>query len=128
MAIDVPSTKELDAFREDADRFIAEIDEEYYLHLAGHKPALELEAIYVRHESLTRLETAQQLEGGPTELWRFACEGFLGNLTRTHQEEVAKVESELEVTVDGEQIPYRMLRVALSNEPDRDRRDRKSVV
>ena len=32
--------------------------------------------------TLTKLETAQRLEGAPTELWRFACEGFLGNLTR----------------------------------------------
>ncbi len=63
MATDVPTSRDLDAFREDADRFIAELDEEYYLHLAGHKPALELEPIYERHEELTRLETAQRLVG-----------------------------------------------------------------
>ena len=62
------------------------------------------------------------MEGAPTELWRFACEGFLGNLTREHQERLAQVEAELEATVDGETIPYRMLRVAMSNEPDRDKR------
>ena len=64
------------------------------------------------------------MEGGPTELWRFACEGFLGNLTREHQERVAKVEAELKVTIDGEDVPYRMLRVVTSNEPDRDKRQR----
>jgi hypothetical protein len=58
------------------------------------------------------------------ELWRFACEGFLGNLTREHQARVAKVEAELEATVDGETHPYRMLRVVMSNEPDRDKRER----
>ena len=31
------SERELDAIREDADRFIAELDEEAYLHFAGHK-------------------------------------------------------------------------------------------
>src|SRR3954451_16906803 len=62
------------------------------------------------------------MEGAPTELWRFACEGFLGNLTREHQSRVARVEAELEATVDGQTIPYRMLRVAMSNEPDRDKR------
>ena len=82
MAADAPTSRELDAFRDDADRFIAELDEEYYLHFAGHKETLELEAIYERHEELTKLETAQRLEGAPTELWRFACEGYLGNLTR----------------------------------------------
>jgi oligoendopeptidase F len=118
------TTRDLDAFRDRADRFIAEIDEEYYLHYAGLKPALELEAIYERHEELTRLETAQRFADAPTELWRFACEGFLGNLTRTHQEKIAQVETELEATVDGERIPFRMLRPSIANEADRDRRQR----
>ncbi|HZQ04604.1 MAG TPA: hypothetical protein VFA88_11370 [Gaiellaceae bacterium] len=118
------TNRELDAFRADADRFIAELDEEYFLHFAGHKETLEVEPIYERHEELTRLETAKRLAGAPVELWRFACEGYLGNLTRAHQEKIATVEAELEAKVDGETIPFRMLRVALSNEPDRDRRER----
>ena len=124
MATDTLTTRELDSFRDAADRFIAEIDEEYYLHYAGLKETLELEQIYERHEELTRLETATKFEGAPTELWRFACEGFLGNLTRSHQERLAKVESELEPVVDGERIPFRMLRPVIANEPDRDRRRR----
>jgi hypothetical protein len=124
MATDAPTSRELDAFRDRADRFIADLDEEYYLHFAGHKDTLDVEAIYERYDELTRLETARSLDGAPTELRRFAAEGYLGNLTRTHQERVAKVEAELEATVDGETIPFRMLRVALSNEPDRERRQR----
>jgi hypothetical protein len=124
VATDTLSTRELDAFRDEADRFIAEIDEEYYLHYAGLKESLELEPIYERHAGLTKLETATRLEGAPTELWRFACEGFLGNLTRTHQERLAKIESDLEVVVDGERVPFRMLRPVIANEPDRDRRRR----
>jgi hypothetical protein len=124
LATDTLTTSELDAFRDSADRFIAEIDEEYYLHFAGLKETLELERIYERHEELTRLETAKRLEGAPPELWRFACEGFLGSLTRSHQEQLAQIETELEATVDGEQIPFRMLRPAIANEPDRDRRQR----
>jgi hypothetical protein len=122
MATETLPTRELDAFRDEADRFIAEVDEEYYLHYAGLKESLELEAIYERHADLTKLETARRLEGAPTELWRFACEGFLGNLTRSHQERLAKIESDLEATVDGERIPFRMLRPVIANEPDRDRR------
>jgi hypothetical protein len=118
------TSRELDAFRDDADRFIAELDEEFYLHYAGHKETLDVEAVYERHQNLTKLETAKRLEDAPTELWRFACEGFLGNLTRSHQERLAKVEAELKTTVDGEEIPFRMLRAALANEPDRDRRQR----
>src|SRR4029077_16705390 len=116
--------RELDAFRDEADRFIAELDEEYYLHFAGHKETLELEPIYERHELLTTLDTAQRLAEGPTELWRFACEGYLGALTREHAEQIARVEAELEAEVDGEKIPFRMLRVALANEADRARRAR----
>ena len=61
MAIETLTDHELDAFRDSADRFVAEIDEEYYLHFAGLKETLELEQIYGRHEELTRLETAKRL-------------------------------------------------------------------
>jgi hypothetical protein len=119
-----PTPRELDAFRDEADGFIRDLDEEYYLHFAGLKETLDVEQVYERYEELTKLETAQKLKNAPTELWRFACEGFLGNLTREHQARVAKEEAELEATVGGETIPYRMLRVAMSNEPDRDKRQR----
>ena len=125
-----PSPRELDGYREQADRFIAELDEEYYLHYAGHKDRLDLEPIYERHADLTRLERAQGLgravDGDPSlrELWRFACEGYLGDLTREHAERTARLEAELEATVDGETIGFRMLRPSIANEPDRDRRER----
>jgi hypothetical protein len=119
-----PTSRELDAFRDRGDRFIADLDEEYYLHFAGLKETLDVEEVYERYEELTTLETAQKMKGAPTELWRFACEGFLGNLTRAHQERLAKAEAELDATVDGETISYRMLRTVISNEPDRDRRQR----
>src|SRR5258707_4673150 len=118
------TSRELDQFRDRADSFIRDLDEEYYLHFSGQKETLDVEQVYERYEELTKLETAQKLTGAPTELWRFACEGFLGNLTREHQARLAQAEAELETTVDGETIPYRMLRVAMSNEPDRDKRQR----
>src|SRR6478736_4215115 len=114
----------IDAFRDRADRFIADLDEEFYLHYSGLKETLDVEEVYERYEELTRLDTAREMEGAPTELWRFACEGFLGNLTREHQAKVARVEAELQASVDGQTIPYRMMRVAMSNEPDRDKRQR----
>ncbi len=122
MATSGPSTREIDALRERGDRFIADLDEEYYLHFSGQKESLDVEEVYERYEDLTKLETAKEMEGAPTELWRFACEGFLGNLTREHQARLAREEAALEATVDSETIPYRMLRVVMSNEPDRDKR------
>jgi hypothetical protein len=116
--------REVDAFRDRADRFIADLDEEFYLHYSGLKETLDVEEVYERYDDLTTLDTALRMQSAPTELWRFACEGFLGNLTREHQARLARVEAELEAGVDGETIPYRMLRVVMSNEPDRDKRQR----
>lgn len=119
------SSRELDAYRHEADRFVAELNEEYYLHLSGQKDRLELASIYDRHASLTTLEACDDLrESGSTELWRFGCEGYLGNLTRTQEEWLSELEAGLEADVDGETIGYRMLRPAIANEADRDRRER----
>ena len=52
------SNRQLDALRADADRFIAELDEEAYLHFAGHKDTYDLVPIYDRHAELTTLDTA----------------------------------------------------------------------
>ena len=130
MPSDPPTTPELDAYRSGADRFIAELDEEYYLHYAGLKDRLELEPIYERHSELTELERAQSLgaavdgDRGVRELWHFACEGYMGKLTRSYAEKLAALEAELEVTVDGEAVPFRMVRPTIANEPDRGRRRR----
>src|SRR5207237_7265336 len=123
------SPRQLDAYRDEADRFIAELDEEYYLHYAGHKQTLDLEPIYGAHTELTTLEQAQSVglgvEHGGTrvrELWRFACEGYLGNLTRAQAEKAARLEAELTAQVDGDTIPFRMLRPAMANSDDRSTR------
>ena len=42
---------EIDALSADADRFLAELDEETYLHFAGLKETYDLAPIYERHES-----------------------------------------------------------------------------
>ena len=120
---------DLDRFRERADRFIAELDEEFYLHYAGLKEELELAPIYDRYSELTRLEQAQALgqaangDWGIRELWRFSAEGYLSDLTRDQAEKIASLEASLEATVNGETIPFRMLRPAMANEPDRDKRE-----
>ncbi|MEX2646118.1 MAG: hypothetical protein WD249_07650 [Gaiellaceae bacterium] len=128
MPSEPPSDRRIEELRAGADRFMAELDEEYYLHFAGLKETLDLEPIYERHAELTTLDTAQGL--GATvngdrrrhELWRFASEGYLGNLTREHAEREARLEAELTADLDGDAIPFRMLRPTIANEPDRGRR------
>jgi oligoendopeptidase F len=123
-----PSDRELDVYREDADRFMAELDEEFYLHYAGLKETFDLAPIYERHARLTELEQVKSIglavNGGSRarELWRFACEGYFGDLTRAHAERLAELEAELEIELDGERIPFRMVRPTIANEPDRNKR------
>jgi oligoendopeptidase F len=125
-----PTGRELDTYRERIDRFIAELDEEYYLHYAGRKDTLDLKQLYEAYPELSELEQAQALgeaatsERGVSELWRFASENYLAELTREHAERSAALEAQLETTVDGETIGYRMIRPTLANEEDRARRRR----
>src|SRR5207247_5216354 len=58
------------------------------------------------------------------ELWRFVCEGYVGSLTREHEEGIAGLEASLETSLDGETIGYRMLAPRIANEPDRATRRR----
>jgi oligoendopeptidase F len=128
MATTPATSQELDGLRERADRFIAELDEEYYQHFAGLKETLDLAPIYERYSDLTTLDTANRIGAAVngdkrlTELWRFGCENYLGALTREHSEKVAQLEATLEAEIDGEQVPFRMLRPVLGNTEDRDQR------
>jgi hypothetical protein len=122
--------REIEALSADADRFLAELDEETYLHFAGRKETYDLRPIYERHERLTELETALALRASVDgdrrrrELWKFACTGYLGNFVREEAERIAELQATLAATVDGDEIPYRMLKPRLMNEEDRDVRAR----
>jgi hypothetical protein len=119
---------ELAAVRARADRFLGELLDEWYQHYAGHKDTLEIAGIYERYPELTSLENANALgatadgDRSVRELWRFGCGEYLANLTKTHAEQIAALEAQVEATVDGDTIGFRMLRPEMANEPDRDRR------
>ena len=121
------SERELDGYRAGADRFLAELDEEYYRHYAGLKPEFDLRPIYERHADLIELETVQRVGGAVRgranlELFRFGCEGYLGELTREHQERIAELEASLDVPHEGERVGYRMLPPTIANTADRETR------
>jgi hypothetical protein len=115
---------ELEAYRDEADRFIAALDEEYYLHFAGLKNEFELSPIYERFSDLTTLDACRRLAASAEIEGRGAREGYVGDLTRADAEEIAGLEASLTATVDGEEIGYRLLRPSIANEPDRARRER----
>jgi hypothetical protein len=124
------SQRELGALRADADRFIAELDEEAYLHFAGLKDTYDLVPIYERHAELTKLDTVLSIgasvNGGRNtrELWKFACEGYLGNFVREESERIAELEAKLSATVNGDEVPFRNFRPTIMNEDDRATRER----
>jgi hypothetical protein len=67
-----PSTaKNLDAYRDDADRFIAELDEEYYLHFSGQKESLDVEQVFGRllRTCCPGKIAHRQFSGGDREAW-----------------------------------------------------------
>ena len=128
------SNGQVDALSADADRFLAELDEEAYHHYAGHKETYDLVPIYERHSELTTLETAMRLGASVNgvrtvrELWRFACEGYLGNFVSEEAERIAELEATLTANVGGEEMGYRNLRPAIMNESDRGARERLEQV
>ena len=126
---------DLSSYRAEAERFLEQIDREYYLHLSGQKPELELEPIYAQHRDLFGRETVEALrelvsaasdgEEGRRRayLLHFALDGLLGEATRAEAEELARLEATLEVSVDGSVVPYRQVPVEQANEPDALRRE-----
>ena len=124
----------VDAYRQEADRFCADLDEQLYLHYAGLKGELDLAPVYERYADLFTLATCRELGaaaeggGGATDLWRFACEGYLGALSNEDAEKVAELEATLEADVDGEKVPFRLIRPEIANEPERGRRERLEQV
>jgi hypothetical protein len=122
--------RSLDGYRERAEHFLAELEEEAYRHFAGLKPELELAAIHGRYDDLTSLEQARRIgervdgAGPMRELWRFACEGYLGAITRADEEHLATLEAGLEANSDGARIAFRMLGPEIANSRDRKRRGR----
>jgi hypothetical protein len=134
---------DLDEYRREAEVFLEEIDREYYLQGAGHKPDLAVEPIYERHgdlferESVDRVAEARRRCQGARQrdpfsddeeetrlryLHQFALDGHLGAITRDLEARTADLEASLEVELGGEAIPYRMAPVVQANEPDSERR------
>jgi hypothetical protein len=127
----------LDAYRAEAETFVADHTREYHRHFAGLQDELGIEAVYARHAELFTPTAVEELrsavEDGPAAgdearrrryLLDFAVDGLLGRATRTQEAELAKREAELSLEVDGELIGFRESAIEQANEPDGDRRER----
>jgi hypothetical protein len=128
-------TFDLRSYRESAERFGEELSREYYLHLAGHKPELEIEAVYDSYGELFSRDsvmTLRELAGATNAgdegrrlayLLHFAFDGHVGMETRSETEELAGLEASLEVDAGDGPIPYRGVVIAQANEADGERRE-----
>ena len=85
MSAEPLTSREIDAVRDRAASFSRDLLQDTYEHYAGLKDSLDIEQIYAEYEDLAQLDLANRLREAPTELWRFGCETYLGNLTRAHQ-------------------------------------------
>jgi hypothetical protein len=126
---------DLDQYRRQAEQFSEELSREYYLHLAGHKPELEIEPIYQRYadlfsrQSVERLRELHGAANGDEDarrlryLLHFAFDGLLGLETRSESAQLAGLEASLEVNPGDGTVPYRAVPIEQANEPRAERRE-----
>ncbi len=124
---------DLDSYSERAEQFISEMDREYHLHYSGRQADFKIDQIYDRHHGLFERPAIEALReaadggGGERErraalLLQLAVGGFIGLACAEQETELARLETELELRVDGDAIPYRRARPEQANEPDPARR------
>ena len=131
---------DLESYRERAERFGEELSREYYRHLAGHKPELEIEGIYdsygdlfARDSVMALRDLAGSADGGDEErrlsyLLHFAFDGLVGMETRGEAAELAGLEASLDVDAGDGPMPYRAVVIAQANEVDGERREALEVA
>ena len=125
---------DLESYRERAEGFGEELSREYYRHLAGHKPDLEIERIYDSYAELFSRESVAALrelaassqdgdEGRRLAyLLHFGFDGLVGLETRAEAAELAGLEASLEVDAGDGPMPYRAVVIEQANEADAERR------
>lgn len=129
----------LDTYRERAELFCEESSREHYLHFAGHKAELELEAIYDRYAGLFERDAVERIREAALRseeaagdrdderrrnryLLHFAFDGLVGRETRREEAELARREASLEIEGPDGPVPYRQVPVIQANEADPERR------
>lgn len=125
---------DLDGYRERAESFGTDLSREYYLHLAGHKPELEIEPIYETYADLFARDPVMALRDLAAEapdgdegrrlryLLHFGFDGLVGMETRAEAAKLAGLETSLEVDAGDGAVPYRAVVIEQANEVDADRR------
>jgi hypothetical protein len=121
---------DISRLRKDVEPFQSELMEEFYSNYAGLKDEMSTVGIYERYGHLFSedaiAEVARTIEDtgeGEDSRWlkylrTFATMGYVDNAVKVLTDKAQTFESQAEVEVSGERIPYRFVPVKLRNEPD----------
>lgn len=121
---------DLEAYREEAQRFVSEFNFEKHRHTAGLKPGLELVPIYRKYETLFSPESIKELlslhrEAAPEDAKRlryllaFAVDNAIDICVLDEDEKLAAHKTGQALRVGGEELSFHSASVKVSNEPDR---------
>ena len=128
-------TIDLATYQTRAERFVGELDKEYYLHFSGQKAECDTASVYDRYPELFTLAAFNEFntlyEATPIAQRRqlaylivFLVDGYMGEQTKHLGDIIANAESKAKINVDGEDIAFRYSSIVQSNEADRARRTR----
>jgi hypothetical protein len=125
---------DLEVYRKESEKFLSELDKEYYLHFSGQKDSLNIAEIYSKHEDLFSLENFEVLKGLKEKssgeenkrysyLLRFCGEGLIEQQVKELIDEIGEDEAKATIDVDNKEVSFRYSEVLLSNEKDKNKRD-----
>ncbi|MCG9479860.1 MAG: hypothetical protein K9H14_06570 [Actinomycetia bacterium] len=122
-------------YRKSAEEFLSRMDKEYYLHFSGRKENLELDQIFAEYgwlftyQNMEDLQQIQKQQKGENKkryayLLKFCAENLIEKQVQHIRQEIANDEAQIQVKVEGNQVPFRFLDVMLANEPVKQKRDK----
>jgi hypothetical protein len=125
---------DLDKYKTEAEKFLSEIDKEYYLHFSGKKDSLNLTRIYNRYESLfssdnfNKIKELKEKSNGEEKkkysfLLKFCGEGLIERQVKELVDAIAGDEAKATIEIEGREVPYRYSQILLANEENKVKRD-----
>lgn len=127
--------RDIEPIRAELEKFTQEIEKEHYDNLSGQKDDLNTTAIYDKYNGIFTDETlVEEVKGrrvyqrGPDRmrmnyLYSMLLSSYIGRLTTGLADRISTMETGLEVEVEDKKIPFRYSAVALTNEPDHNKRE-----
>lgn len=124
---------DLNKIRLDVENLCSETSKEYYLNWAGLKDEMNISAIFEKYRHLFTKELIMELASkrkksqGEEErrlryLQGFLMGGYLDRVVSDFTDKSETMQAKETVKLDGEEIPFRLARVKLANEPNREKR------